>query len=342
MANGTASKAPKKLPYRKEWLAITPAMAAEFLKNLHPDQRHERGTKVEQYSQDMVKGHWREDTEDTILFDWYGYLIDGQNRLLAVKESKTTVHFWVAWGVDPEVMAVKDTGAARSPSDSLRIKGLGAGMSATELRIVAAIARREMHWESGRHSSGSMKSVATATHSDIAEVLMRQPDIYGAAKIGQDASKSTRPPLVNANIYGFFWLHANRVDSDAAYRWQSFWLTPEDLPGGSPIAAVRERFFRSSLASAGRSLGNNPRADVLNTDEQLALLIRAWNLFIAERPANRQRMHIARGKLTNENFPAFLTVEEAEALEARAEKEAARAAQGSVDRPAFSQTALPA
>lgn len=338
-----------KIPYRKEPVDVSPSTAKSMLENLHPDQRNKRPKNVAQYAQDMRSGDWREDTEDTILFDWYGNLIDGQNRLYAVMESGATIQFQVAWGVDPAVMAVKDTGAARSPSDSLRIAGMGEGMSGIELRVVAAIARRQLHWESGRRSGGAMKSVATATHSAIARILELQPDMYGAAKIGLDASKSTRPALVNANIYGFFWLNANRIASDSAYQWQSYWLSPADLPGGSPIQVVRERFFRSQLAGSSKSAYGSTRADVLSTDEQLALLIRAWNMFLACRPANANRLQIARGKLTNDNFPGFITREEAEAEAAKIEKSEAVAAKGkasaaatAAQSPMFAQGKLPA
>lgn len=300
-----------RLPYRREYLPVTPAMAKGMIEQLHPDQRHHRDARVEQYAQDMRQGNWRQDTEDTILIDWNGFLIDGQNRLRAVMESGKTLKFWVVWGVDPEIMAVKDTGAARTVADSLRISGRGEGMSQAELLVLGGIARRQLHWEAGRCSQGSMKTVGQATHSDIAEILDRQPDIYGAAKVGIDASRSTRPPLIGAATYGFFWLNANRVDGELAYKWQSFWLTPEELPGGSPIAVLRERFFRHKMAQNSRAGFSEQRAQILKPDEQLALLIRAWTLFIAGRTANQTRLQIARGKLNNDNFPQFITVEQA-------------------------------
>lgn len=319
-----------KIPYRREYLDVTPAMAKGLLLHIHPDQRAWKPTKVEQYAQDMSHGNWREDSEDAILIDWHGYVIDGQNRLRAVVESGRTIKSWVAWGKDPAVMGVKDTGAARTVADSLRIQGLGGDMTAAELSVCGIIARRQLHWEAGRRSTGSTnKGTVAATHSDVADILRLQPDIYGATKIGLDASRTTRPPLVSAGVYGFFWLNANRIDSESAYRWQSYWMTPEDLPGSSPISVIRERLFRSKMAQGGKGFGDR-RADILKPDEVLALLIRGWNLFLADRPANRQKLNLGKGKLTNENFPAFLTreqaVKEAERLDREAKHQAARAA----------------
>lgn len=315
-----------RIPYRREVVAVTPRMARDFIEMTHPDQRHHRDARVDQYAQDMRQGNWRTDTEDTILIDWNGYLIDGQNRLRGVIESGKTLEFIVVWGKDPAVMGVKDTGAVRTVADSLRIRGRGEGMTQAELSTLGAIARRQLHWEAGRHSQTSMKTVGQATHSDIADILERQPDIYGAAKIGLDASKSTRPPLVTAANYGFFWLNANRIDSDLAYQWQAFWLTPEELPGGSPIAVVRERFFRHKMAQSTRGGFGDQRSVVLKPDEQLALLIRAWNLFLAGRSANQNKLQIARGKLGNDNFPQFLTKAQAIKEAEKSEREMANRA----------------
>lgn len=327
-----------KLAYRREYMPVTPAIAKGFLDQVHPDQRHHRDARVEQYGQDMRQGNWRDDTEDSILIDWNGYLIDGQMRLRAIMESGKTIKFWVVWGVDPAVMAVKDTGAARTVADSLRISGRGNGLTQAELLTLGAIARRQLHWEAGRRSQGSMKTVGQATHSDIAEILDRQADIYGAAKIGVDASRSTRPPLISATAYGFFWLNANRVDGDMAYRWQSYWLTPDELPGGSPIQAVRERFFRSKMAQNSRVGFGDKRADVLKPDEQLALLIRAWTLFLAGRSAASGRLLIARGKLSNENFPDFLSREQAVKESERYDRENTSRAKLKADASGVDQT----
>ena len=315
-----------RIAHRREFLAVTPGVAQGFLDQLHPDQRRYRDARVDGYAQDMRSGNWREDTEDTILIDWNGYLIDGQNRLRAVIESGATIRIWVVWGVDPAVMRVKDTGAPRTVADSLRIDGFGEGMTPVELGVLGAIARREIHWEAGRRTTGSMKSLAQATHSDIGHLLKRQPDIYNAAKIGIDASRSNRPSLHGPTIYGFFWLHANRVHSDFAYRWQSFWITPEELPGNSPITVVRERFFRSKMAQSRGGAASN-RGDILKPDEQLALMIRAWNWFLADRKATATKFLISRGKLDNDNFPRFLTPEQAKKEAEKYEREmVARAA----------------
>lgn len=313
---------PGRIAYGRFWVRVTPTIAKSLIDSLHPDQRSKKDRRIGEYAADMVKGAWREDSEDTILIDWHSNLIDGQNRLAAVVESGRTIKFWVIVGVDPEVMSVKDTGASRSIGDSLRISGLGGNLSAAQLNVLGVIARRQMHWEAGRHTAASQKGTGTATHSEIARVLRMQPDLYNAAKIGEDAARATRPSMVSASLYGFFWGNANRVNSDLAYTWQSYWLSPSDLPGGSPIAVVRERLYKSKLAQTATYYGKT-RSDVLTSDEILALMIRGWNYFIADRSINSDRLQITRGKLSNENFPQFVTREVAIAAAEKAERIAA-------------------
>ncbi len=312
----------ERVPYSRDFVQVTPRMAKALLESIHPDQRNHRPARVEQYANDIRHGNWREDTEDAILIDWYGRVVDGQNRLRAIVEANRPIKVWIVRGVDPAVMRVKDTNAPRTVADSLRIAGTGSGLTSAELSVLGAIARRQMHWEAGRRSAASMKGTGHATHTDIAKILELQPDIYGATKIGIDASRSTRPALIGAAPYGFFWLHANRISSELAYAWQTYWLTPSELPGASPILYVRERLYRSKIAQAGSNYGAN-RADVLKPDEALALLIKAWNLHLAGRKANSQKMQIARGKLNNDNFPRFLTEAEAVAAADREERETA-------------------
>ncbi len=300
------------IPYSRDVIDVTPAKAAEWLKELHEWQRHEKPARVEMYAEDMIKGRWREDTEVPIIFDWYGNLIDGQNRLRGVVESGKTVKFVVVRGVDPDVMAVVDTGAARTVADAMRITGRGHDLSGAELNCAAAIARRSWHWQAGRRMRSTFKQVGAITHTAVGQILDSEKDIVPAMYAGIDAAKSNRPALVQAATYGFFYLMIMRIDSEVATRYHSFFVSPEDLPGGSPILAVRDRLYRSKLAQTGVSRGTN-RAALLDQDEHLALLIRSWNLFAAGRPAPKDGtyLQVSKGALKNDNFPVPMTVEEA-------------------------------
>lgn len=61
-------------------------------------------------------------THQPVASDAHGRLIDGQQRLAAVVKSGATVHMWVESGTDPDTSGVVDTGLARRPAPSLRIK----------------------------------------------------------------------------------------------------------------------------------------------------------------------------------------------------------------------------
>jgi len=311
------------IDYHREVVEVGPRRAMEWLGKLHEHQRHEKGGRIDMYAEDMAKGRWREDTEIPIIFDWHDRLIDGQLRLRAVVESGRTLKFVVVWGVDPDVMGVVDTGAARTVADALRITGRGTDLSGPELKVAAAIARRSWHWMAGRRMRSTFRQVGAVTHSAVGEILDREKDIMPAMLAGIDAARSNRPALVQAATYGFFYLLVMRLESEVATRYHSYFITPEDLPGGSPILAVRDRLYRAKAAQTGIHRGTN-RAALLDQDEHLALLIKSWNLFAADRPAPKGTyLQVSRGLLRNENFPTPMTVQEAmthaEALERRGE-----------------------
>lgn len=309
------------IEYRREVVDVTPSMALSWLGDLHENQRSEKPGRVDMYAEDMRRGRWREDTEIPIIFDWHHNLIDGQNRLRAVVEANKTVKFVVVWGVDPDVMAVVDTGAARTVVDAMRITGRGANLSGAELNVASAIARRAWHWEAHRYLKGSWKAVGPLTHSAVGQKLDEEKDIVPAALAGIDAAKSTRPAIVQGATYGFLYLLLMRIDSVEASRFHGYFISPEDLPGGSPILAVRERLFRAKLSAQGINRGTN-RAAILDQDEQLALMIKAWNLFLADRPAPKDGKYliVSKGQLTNNNFPMPMNREEAVKYAAKLEQ----------------------
>lgn len=108
---------------------ITPKMADEWLKK-HFDriadkeyrQRKVYRTTFNKYVNDMRAGLWNE-TPEPIIFDDNGDLADGQHRLMAIKESKTTQVMMVSRGWPPEVIDSINRGKTRQVSDQLHLHG---------------------------------------------------------------------------------------------------------------------------------------------------------------------------------------------------------------------------
>lgn len=101
---------------------ITPAQAREWLerntKNRPIRQRH-----VDRLAADMTEDRWNKDGAP-FRFDRAETLLDGQHRLHAiVKANRTLRDVVVVRGLDKDSFTTMDTGAKRSTSDALHIRG---------------------------------------------------------------------------------------------------------------------------------------------------------------------------------------------------------------------------
>jgi hypothetical protein len=91
---------------------ITPELAARMLEcNTH--NRTVTDSHVRNLSADMAAGRWVV-THQGIAYDANGTLVDGQHRLWACIESKTTIRMMVSYNVDPDSLKVIDTGKGRT------------------------------------------------------------------------------------------------------------------------------------------------------------------------------------------------------------------------------------
>lgn len=110
---------------------ITPEWAARILETRNPSNRKFKPGKISQYASDMRAGRWGL-THQGIAFDVNGDLLDGQNRLAAIVESKVPVKMLVTSGMprtlksnghNISVFSLLDGGAGRRASDALYING---------------------------------------------------------------------------------------------------------------------------------------------------------------------------------------------------------------------------
>jgi len=83
-------------------VTVTPDLAKKWLKKLFQGQRPISTTHVSVLAAEMKSGVWMDTGSQGIAFDWYGRLIDGQHRLLAVIESGVAIETSVVKGVDPK------------------------------------------------------------------------------------------------------------------------------------------------------------------------------------------------------------------------------------------------
>lgn len=110
-----------------KWVDVTPAKAADWLKN-NFGNRPVKDDVVVAYARDMVSGQWVP-THQGIAFNDLDQLIDGQHRLRAVVMSGATVRMMVTFGLPSKIegremttMDCVDRGRTRSVADQLTIQ----------------------------------------------------------------------------------------------------------------------------------------------------------------------------------------------------------------------------
>lgn len=95
---------------------ITPARAERLLKR-NTNNRSVRDSAVNRYADDMKSGNWNEDVINPIVISKDGRLLDGQHRLLAIKNSGTSIWCSIEYGADDSQYDYIDNGVPRRTAD---------------------------------------------------------------------------------------------------------------------------------------------------------------------------------------------------------------------------------
>jgi hypothetical protein len=100
---------------------ISPEIAKNMLL-LNPNNRRLSKSHVDFLTKEMINNNWIFDGQP-IRFNHSGGLLDGQHRLNAIINSKTTQEFLIVSDIRNDAFKVMDTGRARTAGDVLHIHG---------------------------------------------------------------------------------------------------------------------------------------------------------------------------------------------------------------------------
>lgn len=265
---------------RYERVLVSPAKAENWLKRNAPNQRGPKTSKIPMYARDMASGRWNPDTGQTIKFAEDGTLIDGQNRLKAVILAGVPIEFDVAWDVPAEAMLVIDTGAARSAADGLKIAG------AAERFTAGAVVRWVINWDAGNYANLRGNQGFAPTHSEIWDRYQSDVGRFDAA--AERSADCRKRGIGTSSALGTGFYIAHRIDAEQAHAFFDRLISGADMAEGNPVLTLRNRFIRV-------------RAERLRVEEQLAMLVRAWNA--VRNDETLYRVSASKGPLTNANFP---------------------------------------
>lgn len=267
---------------------LTPDDAERLLtQNVH--NRVPRPGIIESYAADMRNGRWRF-SGDTLRFDYEGFLLDGQHRLLALKSLKAEapdlrIEFLIVTGLPPETQTVMDQGVRRTAADnlSLSIENL------SYANDIAAAARQYILWTSGRMFTGqSTAGAGTVSNVEVHEWVLAHPEFVEqiTAIVKHKGSIDVQPKVWMAVQHGL-----SRIDPEAAGEFLTLWVTGAGLHAHHPVLTLREKL--SKVRRERKKL--TPR-------EQMALVILAWNAYRKGRMIMRFPGPTG-GSWSKENFP---------------------------------------
>jgi hypothetical protein len=186
--------------------------------------------------------------------------------------------------VEPEAQDTIDIGIRRKLGDSLSIAG------EPNAAVLASVARWSLRWLRGVRggTSGGGAAAYKPTQQEVLEYLAATPHLRDAAVFAVRARKEFK--AVRASVWGRAWLLLYGRDSLAAAVFFERALDGAELPRRHPILVFRTRMTNAAL--------NRER---LTEQEQLALLITAWNYWREDREMGV--LKLPEGGLSVRNFP---------------------------------------
>lgn len=235
---------------------ITPAQAKDMLER-NAVNRPLRSRNVSMYARDMRESRWMI-TGDPIVFDTKGYLIDGQHRLNACVSAGKSFKSWVAENADEGVQDVKDTGARRTLSDVLHMRGEVSPVLLASILRAVAVQEEDYEMKSGFYTPTNPKKL-DLFNSDVAKYRE-------AVQVAGRMYQSTR--MGSATMWGLLWLRLSAVDEDDAEDFFDRIRTAANIAPGDAVYVLR------------RALSNMEISGSLAARRKMfALVVKAWNAY---------------------------------------------------------------
>lgn len=290
---------------RSEVIDLTPTLAQELLKqNRFYEAGVDRAGKcnrrlvpstAESYAQAMLRGEWVL-THQGLGFDIEGDLADGQHRLVACVlaghvKPDIVIPMLVTYGLPLEAADRVDVGRKRTLSDMLQMRGFASSFNlGSTCRVVILydelIAGPEDR--AGQAVLGRWRG-AYPTAEQVFRLIETEPLIEASARYGHLMTKVALPSAAGAGLH----LAGRRWPEDMVTDFFERLRSGANIEPGSALHALREELLRQK----------GHRNFKRNQYEQLALIIKAWNLHVRGKGSKVMVWRPGAG----EEFPEILT-----------------------------------
>lgn len=262
-----------------ELVQVTPSLAKEWL-DRNVKNRGQRSKAVAAYGRDINGGDWVV-TGETIKFDWFGNLIDGQHRLEAVVATQRSIQTFVVYGVPPKAQDRIDSGVPRSFRDQLQLAEVKYAST------LSALCRRIFLWEPP-HNERVDFSKAKVTHADLERTMAAHPEVFECAEFVEPLANKVG--VARSRLAFVYWVF-RQIDQELGQEFVTKLASGANLADGDPILALRERIRREGSGSKAR-----------NYESMLVWLsVYAWNHWMDGRAV--AKLQLPPGGMKSENFP---------------------------------------
>ena len=276
---------------RSMFVKIDPPTAAKLLAtqelaDVETANRKPSDTKIKIWADSMRDGLW-ETNGETIVFDPDGYLIDGQHRLAGLASLDgldITIEFLAVLGIERSAQKTMDQGVLRRLPGKLSLEGY------SNATVLASVAKHLFHADLTSDFTATQERTVSDSHAFV-YVEEHFDEIERSFEHLDTAKRLTRSPM----LYLTAFITLSRIDADDAREFFESLRTGANLPEGSPIYTLREKFMEMKIDTK-RSVNAEYRRD------QLAFTYHAWNAFRSGRELRKLRRPNG-GVWTAENFP---------------------------------------
>lgn len=265
-------------------LTVSPQLANHLLNNHYRQNRSVKKRVVAKYARDMKAGNWLF-TGESIGIDIEGKILDGQHRLMAIRQADINVELPFAFGLPVKAMRAMDSGSSRSYSDYLTIT-----KQKRKSNQLASAIRYMTIWEMGPadFSSNLRKTLAfsSAELDDVFAKHRKLEDFVSNPIYDKNWTGKSR------GMFGFihYLLHQNCPEESQAFI--EGLCTGANLPLNSPILNLRERLTATK----------HERREILSTDVKFYLISLAWNAYLEGREVTYLKVKRGKNRQLNIKF----------------------------------------
>lgn len=253
-----------------EFVEVTPELAKEFMKMNHPSQRPKKRHWISRLAKAIQRGLFESFNGQGIVFDVAGYMIDGQNRCLAIIDSGRSAVVLVVTNAPEGAINTIDYNVKRTNGDAMKFAGHkhGVELGSVALRVLV-FENKSMDFDSPKNYQNDysqvdvVKFVEDNNFAELFEKVRADVPVAKMKKLCIPMSTAlTMLAIVQRNspqLYDSmveFWNHV--VDNDEGER--------------SATSALHRRLFNHATATR--------RANKIHPRVLSAICVKAWGQWI--------------------------------------------------------------